>query len=153
VPGPRPKLHLPFAHWPPTDRRLWHDAAKNDDCFSDAAGTRLAKTTLHKLWMGWRRFLGFLAITEATALEIAPAERLTIERVRRFADHLAETNSPHSVAVQMDALYGAARAMIPGQDWTWLRNVKARLYSAAGRKSFAGPVITSVQLVDLASNL
>jgi hypothetical protein len=79
--------------------------------------------------MGWRRFLGFLAITEATALEIAPAKRLTIERVRRFADHLAETNSPHSVASQMDALYGAARAMIPGQEWTWLRNVKARLYS------------------------
>src|ERR1700726_142516 len=93
VPGPRPKLHLPFAHWPPTDRRLWHDTAKTDDPFSDAAGTHLAKTTLHRLWMGWRRFLGFLAITEATALEIAPAKRLTIERVRRFADHLAETNS------------------------------------------------------------
>src|ERR1700730_18541607 len=103
--------------------------------------------------MGWRRFLGFLAITEATALEIAPAKRLTIERVRRFADHLAETNSPHSVASQMDALYGAARAMIPGQEWTWLRNVKARLYSAAGRKSPAGPVITSVQLVDLGEQL
>jgi integrase/recombinase XerD len=153
VPGPRPKLHLPFAHWPPTDRRLWHDAAKTDDPFSDAAGTHLAKTTLHRLWMGWRRFLGFLAITEATALEIAPAKRLTIERVRRFADHLAETNSPHSVASQMDALYGAARAMIPGQEWTWLRNVKARLYSAAGRKSPAGPVITSVQLVDLGEQL
>ena len=55
--GPRPRLHLPFVHWPPTDRLLWHDAAKNDDPFSDAAGTRLAKTTLHKLWMGWRRFL------------------------------------------------------------------------------------------------
>ena len=153
MPGPRPKLHLPFAHWPPTDRRLWHDAAKTDDPFSDAAGTHLAKTTLHRLWMGWRRFLGFLAITEATALEIAPAKRLTIERVRRFADHLAETNSPHSVASQMDALYGAARAMIPGQEWTWLRNVKARLYSAAGRKSPAGPVITSVQLVDLGEQL
>jgi hypothetical protein len=63
--------------------------------------------------MGWRRFLGFLAMTEATALEIAPAERSTIERVRRFADHLAETNTPHSIAGQMDALYGAARIMLP----------------------------------------
>src|SRR5262245_44912747 len=89
MPGPRPKLHLPFAHWPAADRRLWQDAAKNDDPFSDAAGTRLAKTTLHKIWMGWRRFLGFLAITEAAALEIAPVERVTIERVRRFAAHLA----------------------------------------------------------------
>jgi hypothetical protein len=91
--------------------------------------------------MGWRRFLGFLAVTEATALEIDPAERVTNARVRRFADHLAETNTPHSVAIQMDALYGAARAMMADRDWSWLLRVKARLYSAAGRKSPAGPVI------------
>ena len=150
---PRPRLHLPFVHWPAADRRLWQRAAQNDDPFSDAPGARLAKTTLHKRWMSWRRFLGFLAMTEATALEIAPAERLTIERVRRFADHLAETNTPHSIASQMDALYGAARIMLPERDWSWLRTVKARLYSAAGRKSPAGPVITSVQLVDLGEQL
>jgi integrase len=153
MPGPQPRLHLPFASWPSMDRRLWQDAAQNGDPFSDAAGTRLAKTTLHRLWMGWRRVLGFLAITEATALEITPAERITIERVRQFADHLAETNTPHSVAIQMDALYGAARAMMPERDWSWLRSVKARLYSAAGRKSPAGAVITSMQLVDLGEQL
>ena len=153
MPGPRPRLHLPLAQWPAVDRRLWQDAAQNDDPFSDAPGARLAKTTLHRLWMGWRRFLGFLAITEATALEIAPAERLTLQCVRRFADHLAETNTPHSVAIQMDALYGAARAMMPERDWSWLRSVKARLYLAAGPKSPSGPVITSVQLVDLGQQL
>jgi hypothetical protein len=103
--------------------------------------------------MGWRRFLGFLAMAEPTALEIAPAQRVTIARVRRFADHLAETNTPHSVASQIDALYGAARAMMPEQDWSWLRSVKARLYSAAGPKGPSGPVITSVQLVDLGQEL
>jgi integrase len=153
MPGLQARLHLPFAYWPPADRRLWHDAILNDDPFSDAPGARLAKTTLHRLWMGWRRFLGFLTIAESTALEIAPAERVTIIRVRRFADHLAETNTPHSVAIQMDALYGAARAMMPEQDWSWLRSVKARLYSAAGRRGPAGPVITSVQLVDLGEQL
>ena len=153
MPGPRPRLHLPFAHWPVADRRLWQDAARSDDPFSDASGARLAKTTLHKLWMGWRRFLSFLAITEATALEITPVERLTIERVRRFVDHLRETNTPHSVASQIHALYDAARAMMPEKDWTWLRVVKARLYTAAGPRSPSGPVITSVQLVDLGEQL
>jgi integrase/recombinase XerD len=153
MPGPRPRLHLPFAHWPAEDRRLWQDATQNDDPFSDAPGARLAKTTLHKHWMGWRRFLGFLAITEGTALEIAPAERLTSERVRRFAEHLAETNTPHSVAIQMDALYGAARSMMPDKDWSGLRAAKTRLYSAAGPKGPSGPVITSVQLVDLGQQL
>jgi integrase/recombinase XerD len=153
VPGPRPKLHLPFVHWPTVDKRLWQRAAQNDDPFSDAPGARLAKTTMHKHWMGWRRFLGFLAITDPTALEIAPAERLTLQCVRRFAGHLAETNTPHSVAIQVDALYGVARTMMPERDWSWLRTVKARLYLAAGPKGPSGPVITSVQLIDLGQQL
>jgi len=134
-------------------RRRRDQCLQNDDPFSDAAGARLAKTALYRIWMGWRRFLGFLAMAEPTALEIAPAQRVTIARVRRFADHLAETNTPHSVASQIDALYGAARAMMPEQDWSWLRSVKARLYSAAGPKGPSGPVITSVQLVDLGQEL
>jgi integrase/recombinase XerD len=153
VSGPRPRLHLPFVHWPAADRRLWQRAAQNDDPFSDAPGARIAKATMHKRWMGWRRFLGFLAMTDPTALEIAPAERLTRHCVRRFAAHLAETNTPHSVASQTDALYGAARIMLPEGDWSWLRAVKARLYLAAGPKGPSGPVITSVQLVDLGQQL
>jgi integrase len=153
MPGPRPRLHLAFANWPAADRRLWQDAARSDNPFSDAVGARMAKTTLHKLWMGWRRFLGFLTITEATALEIVPEERLTIQRVRRFVDHLRETNTPHSVAHQINALYDVARAMMPEKDWSWLRAVKARLYTAAGPRSPSGPVITSVQLRDLGEQL
>jgi len=103
--------------------------------------------------MGWRRFLGFLTINEPEALEIAPPERLTTERVRRFAKHLAETNTPHSVAIQMDSLYGAARTMMPTRDWAWLRNIKTRLYSVAPRRSSTRPVITSVQLMDLGVEL
>jgi hypothetical protein len=33
------------------------------------SAARLAKRTLHKHWMGWRRFLGFLAITEPDVWE------------------------------------------------------------------------------------
>jgi hypothetical protein len=153
VSGPRPRLHLPFVHWPAADRRLWQRAAQSGDPFSDAAGAQLAKTTLHRLLMGWRRFLGFLAMTEATALEIAPAERLTIERVRRFADHLAETNTPHSIASQVDALYGAARIMLPERDWSWLRTVKARLYLAAGPKVPPALSLRACNSSTLASNL
>ena len=52
--------------------------------FADAAGARLAKASQHDYLFAWRRFLGFLAIHEPTALELAPAERLTIDRVRAF---------------------------------------------------------------------
>jgi integrase/recombinase XerD len=153
MPGPQPKLHLPFADWPEIDRQIWNNAVNNDDPFTDGLGMRIAKTTLHKYWMGWRRLLGFLAIAEPDALEIDPPNRLTIELVRRFVEHLRETNTPHSVAIQMDSLYGAARTVIPERDWNWLRDIKTRLYSAAPRGSSARPVITSVQLVDLGIEL
>ena len=122
----------------------------SDDPFCDAR-RRAARQKLRKrqYLFAWRRFLGFLAIEEPSALEIAPAERLTIERIRAYVSHLAETNTPQSVAIQIDALYKAARAMMPQHDWTWLKSVKARLYAAAPSHPPAGPVITSVQLLDL----
>jgi integrase len=153
MPGPQPKLHLPFAQWPEVDKLLWQQAIANDDPFSDAPGARLAKTTLHSRWMAWRRFLGFMTITEPDALNIAPKERLAKERVRRFTKHLAETNTPYSVACRIDALYGAARTMFPEVDWVWLRAVKARLFALAPPGGATGPVITSVQLVELGLKL
>jgi integrase len=153
MPGSQPRLHLPFADWPGVDRLVWNNAVNNDDPFADGRNALLSKTTLHKYWMGWRRFLGFLTIWEPSALEIAPKKRLTTERVRRFVEHLRETNTPHSVAIQMDSLYGAARTMMPELDWIWLRDIKTRLYSVAPRGNSARPVITSVQLVDLGIEL
>jgi integrase/recombinase XerD len=154
VPGPEPRLHLPYAQWPAADRFLWERAmGSDDDPFADAAGARLANASRHNYLFAWLRFLGFLAIHEPTALDVAPAERLTIERVRPFVAHLAETNIPRSVAARVDALYQAARVMMPERDWTWLKTVKARLYRAAPASGPTGPVITSLQLLDIGQQL
>ena len=147
--GPKPRLHLPFADWPEIDRQMWNAAVDSNDPFGYGPGAPLKKTTSHKYWMGWRRFLGFLTITEPDVPQRKPFKRLTPEQVRRFVDHLRKTNTAHSVAIQIDSLYGAARMLMPDEDWTWLRNMKARLYAVAPRGSTARPVITSVQLVDL----
>jgi integrase len=101
----------------------------------------------------WRRFLGFLALEEPSALEIAPAQRLTLKRIRALVAHLATTNKPRSVAIQIDALYKATRVMMPEHDWIWLKSVKARLYAAAPLHPPTGPVITSVQLLELGEEL
>ena len=42
---------------------------------------------------------------------------------------------------------------MPERDWTWLKAVKARLYRAAPASAPAGPVITSLQLLDLGQQL
>ena len=104
MPKSKPQLLLPFSDWPEVDKDLWHAATSDDDPFAGAAGARLAKSTLRAYRQAWRGILGFLALTEPAALGIAPQERLTADRVRRFAEHLAETNTPRSVAIQIEML-------------------------------------------------
>ena len=150
----RPLLHLPYGDWPAADRLLWERATSgDDDPFADTASAHLAKATWRYYLFGWRRFLGFLAIHEAAALAAAPAERITVERVKGFVAHLAETNIPRSVAKAVHALYLAARVMMPQRDWAWLKAVKARLYRAAPAHTPSRPVITSVQLLELGQHL
>ncbi len=153
MPGPEPRLHLPYGQWPIADRLLWEQAMGSDDPFADQAGAHLAKASQRSYLFAWRRFLGFLAISEPDALEVAPHERFTIERVRSFVTHLAQTNTPRSVANWIHLLYLAARMMMPERDWTWLKVIKARLFAAAPAQAPTGPVITSLQLLDLGQQL
>jgi integrase/recombinase XerD len=151
MPGPKPKLHLAHAQWPSSDRLLWERAfCQDDDPFAEV---RLAKASKERCMWAWRRLLGFLANNEPEALNIPPAERLTIGRVKLLAAHLAETNVPNSVASVVEALYTAARVMMTDHDWNWLKAIKSRLQMAAPAKSAAGPVITSVQLLELGLQL
>jgi integrase/recombinase XerD len=94
-----------------------------------------------------------LTVEEPDALAVTAAERLNLDRVRRFCAYLGATNTPHSVAIVIGALYGAARVMLPGCDWDWLKTVKTRLYGAAPVHGPRGPVITSRQLLDLGQQL
>jgi integrase len=152
--GFAPRLHLPYGEWPPEDQRLWEGAVGgNDDPFAGGAGAHLSAASQKYYLFGWRRWLGFLALDEPTALESTPAERITLERLRRFAAHLAETNLPQSVAGQVDAFYKAARMMLPERDWAWLKEIKARLYAVPPTVRAVKPVITSLQLLDLGLQL
>ena len=153
MPGPKPRLHLPFNEWPAADGRLWQSAFANNDPFSEATGAHLAKASQDRCMWSWRRWLGFLADYEPAALELPPAERLKSERLRAFVRHLRETNAPTSVASIIEALYQAARFMMPETDWSSLKNVNSRLHAAAPATSPAGPGITSVQLLDLGQRL
>lgn len=149
----RALLHLPFDHWPAADQRLWQAAVRGNDPFSDAAGAHLAVTSKNQYLYAWRRFLAFLALEDPSALGLPPSDRLTKARVRSFADHLAKTHIPRSIAIQIDALYKAARVMMPGLDLSWLRSIKARLHSAAPLQGASGPVVTSPQILAVGQHL
>jgi integrase/recombinase XerD len=125
----------------------------HDDPFDSAAGAHLSERSRRQYLFGWRRFLGFLTLHEPTALAMAPVERLNKERVKLFVDHLKESNTPHSVAIQVDALYKAVRIMMPRLNLSWLKSIKARLYVMAPAQAATGPVITSLQLFELGQKL
>src|SRR5262245_49603964 len=99
------KLHLPIAKWPDADKLLWRQALEAEDPFAPGGGAHLSPASLKRYFMGWRRFLGFLAIHEPEGLDIAPADRVCPERIKTFAKHLAETCSPRVVASAVEATY------------------------------------------------
>jgi integrase len=151
--GPRVLLHLPFDQWPAADQSLWINATSDTDPFSEASGARLAAASKNQYWFAWRRFLGFLTKNELSTMKLSPDGRLTRDRVRAYVDHLNETRIPRSVAIEVDALYKAARVMMPEKDLTWLKSIKARLHLAAPLRQAGGPLITSVQLLKLGEQL
>jgi hypothetical protein len=50
-------------------------------------------------------------------------------------------------------LYKAARIMLPKLNLNWLKTIKARLFVTAPAQGARGPVITSVQLLELGQQL
>jgi hypothetical protein len=147
------RRHLAHSEWPAEDQALWEAATVEDDVFSEAAGARLAPATIKRYFYGWSRFLGFLALDEPAALRLGVVARVTKPRIVSFVEHLRATNIPRSVAAHVEAAYHAARIMMPEQNWSWLKLTKSRLHHAAPPSRGRGPVITSMQLLDLGLEL
>jgi hypothetical protein len=65
----------------------------------------------------YRRWLGFLKAKYPDELSMIAHERITLERVRAFIDHLSAHIRPSSVAIAAAHLYDAARLIAPTTDW------------------------------------
>jgi hypothetical protein len=91
----------------------------------------------------YRRWLGFLKANYPGDLSLAPAERITPERVRAFIDRLSVEVRPSTVAIAGARLCAAARLIAPTFDWAWLRSVKSRLEGAPYSSSSSSGVTCS----------
>lgn len=125
--------HLPVDEWPEADREAFKAAYEPGDVFDETAGpgAHLAEGTRRKIGTGYRRWLGFLKANYPDELSMAPAARITPERVRAFIDSLSVETRSTSVAIAVDDLCYAARLIAPTGDWAWLRSLKSRLASRA----------------------
>jgi hypothetical protein len=103
--------------------------------------------------LGYRRWLGFLKANHPDDLSLPPAERITMERVRAFIDHLNTEVGPSSVAIAADQLYFAARLIAPTTDWAWLRAVRTRLAVGAQPEDRFDQLVSPLRTLDLGIEL
>ena len=103
------------------------------DVFDETTGpgAHLSEGSRRMIRSTYRRWLGFLKANYPDDFSMPPAERITLERVRAFIEHLSAQMRPSSVAIAGAHLYAAARLIAPTTDWTWLRSIKSRLASQA----------------------
>jgi hypothetical protein len=101
----RPLKHLPETQWPTVDRAALEAAFKPGDLFDESGGpgAHLAEGSRRFIHFAYRRWLGFLQAHHPDDLVRVPADRISLERVRDFIDHLTPDMRPH-----LDGHYGRA---------------------------------------------
>jgi integrase len=113
----------------------------------------LAERTQTSLSNAYGRWLGFLANSQPVALAESTAARVTRDRIKAFADHLAETNRASSIASQLRHLRGALRLLEPNSDWEWLLIIAKRIAAGAEPRSKRDRLRTSDELLALGRRL
>jgi hypothetical protein len=107
---------LRFCAWPEPDQIAWTGAIADGDIF-DCRGpaAHWAGTTRDAVVAAYGRWFGFLAVSEPSALDDHPMERLTGDRLARYFDHLAETAGTVGRWAHFVHLRDAIRVMFPGK--------------------------------------
>ncbi len=146
-------LVLPFKDWPETDRHLWDDLMRGGGPLDDrGAFAHLRNSSQHVLINHYGRWLAWILAAEPEALAIAPIDRPTMARLRRWLDDLAHTR-PMSRLVFVGTVLRLLMKVAPEQDWTAHRRLKAALKRAAGsgdQSRKLGRILSSTVLFDSA---
>lgn len=145
---------LPFDAWPESDRDLWAAAFRKGDLFDDGGpGAAWAEGSRRSVCYSYRRWLGFLAGEEPTALQLHPVYRATVDRVKRYVAALQSSISPAGTYNYAKHLYDALRVMAPDHDWTWLDRLACSLGRLVVPRSKRHRIVPAHDLVQLGFEL
>ncbi len=152
---PRRLLHLPVKDWPESDRLAFERAfADHFELFDEGGqGRHYAKRTRVSIISSWRRWLGWIQSSDPIALDLAPAERITPERVNAYTKSLAETNRALSIANAMHFLRDGGQLVDSSRDWQWLSILERRFMAQAGSSRRPPIPFNGRQLLDLGLDL
>jgi integrase/recombinase XerD len=151
----RPLKHLPETQWPTVDRAALEAAFKPGDLFDESGGpgAHLAEGSRRFIHFAYRRWLGFLQAHHPDDLVRVPADRISLERVRDFIDHLTPDMRPTSMAITVERFYCAARLIDPDRDWQWLAAITARLLARARPQDRFHRLVPPAQTLDFGIEL
>lgn len=123
---------LKFADWPEDDRLLWRAAIRQSDLLDPEIGARSvhAPKSNYKAEKGYGRWLTFLRLVYSDALQQPPAVRITMERVKAYAQSLRELgNASGTILARLQELGEVAKVMDPGCNWGFINRIASKIRS------------------------
>lgn len=145
----------PVEQWPQLDRQYWKAALQPGDLL-DEGGCRAGRSHYSNRAMrkGYGRWLAWLDANNSLDVHVAPADRVTRDRVKAYAKHLEAENASGTVIARLIELKVMAAIMDPGRDWSWIYRIAS---SIRARHKPARPkrhrLVHSERLLDLGLGL
>jgi hypothetical protein len=146
---------LPVDAWPEADREAWEHARTPADLFDeDGAAVHWSAPTVRAVEDAVGYWLGWLAEVEPSALDLAPADRLSLTRIRAFGEALNDTLAALSVVHRLTHLAEGMRVMHPQANRA---DLNALSYSVKRQARPTRPkeqkIVNAVRLVELGETL
>ncbi len=121
---------LPMTAWPRSDQEAWAAAIRHPVFLVEGGRGAAWRPESGKSAQGtYGRWLAWLMAQGVDLETEAPAERLTIDRLRAYVAFLQDGRSSVTVASYTGVLCMAVLAMFPDRNWTKLQIAQARLKS------------------------
>ena len=121
---------MPLALWPEADRTVWQNALTPGTILDDHLGAlaHLSVASNYKVERGYGRFLTYCKIHEPDCLQVAPAERISPQRVRSYVNHLTDIgNSTQTIMARLQDLGSMASLFAPELDWSFINRLASRI--------------------------
>ena len=111
----------PINQWPQRDRQCWQAALQAGDLLEQggcrAEHSRYSNRAMEK---GYGRWLAWLDSRGLLDDRVPPADRITPDRVKAYAELLEGENASGTVIARLIELKITAAIMDPGRDWSWI---------------------------------
>lgn len=125
-------LSLPFDQWPDADRAMWQAALAEGDILEGAGPCAdWAKTTRDNSRKAYAYWLRWLDYSDLLDREVSPCDRLTPERIAAYTFSLEDRVASSTVFTYILDLLAYVKRVAPERDWSWLIDIKNRLWARA----------------------